>query len=823
MADRRLVIQPVNDIELRFDWRDRNRRGRITFEVRNEGVVPIRGDLRLMIEPYEKVEVEPDPLPVLTPPGLTPVIPVSVEREKQADWAMWRWTSPGTMNPGGVPAGSDVSVSAGTAEGAPAPDFSMGVSGGGGKPATPSTPSSAHPAASPGPAVAPTAGGKPGATPSTAGGTPVTAPKPGVAGGSGKKPGLLSRLWGIFKAGKRPVAQPVTPATGKKPGLWRRLGESLRGLFDKRPGPGGIPPQRLDWAALEGRAERNFPVLCQERITYDFIIPPEARPGRYKIFFAIIDQKHPDEVSTPIDESTGDTFLELNVGNIWFQNNILPAAALILVALGLVGGGGFFVYQNFLSRKTVPDLVNQPLTQAMEVLSKSDIRVGGVEWSYDPLVAELNVIKSIPPAESVIWHQQPITLTISRGPIRMPDLTDLRVTEARNILDELSRSIPGLGPIQMNDSGSRLYSALVADGRIVKTDPPMTGTLGPGALVTVTLSRGPQPDILIPDRVSVQNGSVDLTNFGDCENPPCFNLVTIQKFNVAPAGSLLDVDPQGIRVRQGERVTVTVSKGPQPGLQIPQIAMLPVAQAQEQLVNTCCDNPPCLAVKLIYEATLVYEAGLVMGINPAPGSLIDQGGAVTLTVTAPPELKMEAVTPEQVCVWNSEGSSNCAGGEFWSGKRSESLAFGSVLRFDLSKIPVGSQILTSTLRVRWVRFQDDGSGLPVSSIRIGACSVDDGTANPFANSCRRVANSVLEFIPDSASQPYLWDVTDLTRDGNHQTLSIYLQTGPLLRVGALSAANPLSSYGPFLQDPVGVPVWAEPVLEIYYYRTGILP
>jgi len=98
-------------------------------------------------------------------------------------------------------------------------------------------------------------------------------------------------------------------------------------------------------------------------------------------------------------------------------------------------------------------------------------------------------------------EQQPITLVVSAGGI--PDVTGKTVEAATSTLADVDLKA---------ESGAQVFSESVAEGLIVKSSPP-GGVVRPGATITLTVSKGPEP-VAVPNVVGMPWGQAKKTLSG---------------------------------------------------------------------------------------------------------------------------------------------------------------------------------------------------------------------------------------------------------------------------------------------------------------------
>ena len=180
------------------------------------------------------------------------------------------------------------------------------------------------------------------------------------------------------------------------------------------------------------------------------------------------------------------------------------AAIIILAAIIAIGaiagisyallGGGFGV-----AGKTVPDVVNQTLTQATASIEDAGFKVGTVDYVYSDTVAADVVLSQSPRSGSTQSEGTKINLTVSEGVemVEVPNLTDMNANDARAALQRVGLKY---------ETGAAEYSDTVKENRVVRQTPEAGQKVEKGSSVTYYLSAG-------VEKISVPNvvGEIEST------------------------------------------------------------------------------------------------------------------------------------------------------------------------------------------------------------------------------------------------------------------------------------------------------------------------
>ncbi len=147
-------------------------------------------------------------------------------------------------------------------------------------------------------------------------------------------------------------------------------------------------------------------------------------------------------------------------------------------------------------------------------------------------------------------------------------------------------------------------------------------TLKEGRVVTLTVSRGPQP-IPVPNLANLDRAAAEeaITKGG-------FVVGEVTEINdeVVPAGSLLDFSPKAGTAPTGSKIALTVSSGPAPRV-VPNVAGQSFAAASAALAQLG------LGAARADDYSDTVPAGQVAGTDPASGASVERGSTVTVVVS----------------------------------------------------------------------------------------------------------------------------------------------------------------------------------------------
>ena len=139
---------------------------------------------------------------------------------------------------------------------------------------------------------------------------------------------------------------------------------------------------------------------------------------------------------------------------------------------------------------TAPPLVGLTRDEAERLIEAQGLILGRVTLEPNSDEPPGTVISMNPPAGTVVPAGTPIDLVVSSGPdlVTLEDLTGLTEREATSKLAQLG----------LTWEITEKFSTDVEKGRVVSTDPAADSQLEPGSVVTLVVSKGPEP-VQVPD------------------------------------------------------------------------------------------------------------------------------------------------------------------------------------------------------------------------------------------------------------------------------------------------------------------------------------
>lgn len=179
---------------------------------------------------------------------------------------------------------------------------------------------------------------------------------------------------------------------------------------------------------------------------------------------------------------------------------------------------------------------------------------------------------------------------------------------------------------------AKVHDFSVRPGYVISQDP-ARGTMTEGAAIALTVSTGPPP-LAVPNVVGM---TMDVATVRLKTHQLEIGTVT-NRFDVAPAGTIIEQNPSDGRLQWGSKVGLVVSRGPR-SVGVPEVTGMTVEKAKGAL----------LAAGFEVTITDVYSdnvaPGKVVGTVPGGGAEAPEGSAIEIQRSVGPEFK-ELVMPD---------------------------------------------------------------------------------------------------------------------------------------------------------------------------------
>ena len=291
----------------------------------------------------------------------------------------------------------------------------------------------------------------------------------------------------------------------------------------------------------------------------------------------------------------------------------LVAAVLAVLAVVGVGAWAAWVYA-IPHYTTVPDVLGLSVEQASARLGEAGLSVVIGEPVFSPDVESGLVVQTRPPPERRVRTRTDVLLVTSKGPelLAGPGVAGRPEAEARRAVEAAGFRVRVV----------RAFDEEVPRGRVVGQNPDRGQRIERGSVVTLTVSRGPEP-VEVPDVVGRRAGDAEATlaAFG-------FSVERGDEYSTSVArGEVIRTDPAaGTEAARGSAVTMVVSLGPRT-FAMPDV----VGKTREQATSELEALGLIVNVQLLPASdppnTVVFQ-------EPPQGTTVEQGDTVTIYVTA---------------------------------------------------------------------------------------------------------------------------------------------------------------------------------------------
>ena len=293
---------------------------------------------------------------------------------------------------------------------------------------------------------------------------------------------------------------------------------------------------------------------------------------------------------------------------------------LAIVAVLAVGGIVALLMQDRtppVENVTVPNIVGMAEADAVAALQAEDLE-GSRKAEASTDVPEGQVIRTDPGSGEEVPKKSTVTFWVSTGPdaVEVPDVAGLTQDSARSQLEAAGLTV---GDVQEEDDPEQ-----PAD-RVLRTEPAKGQSVAEGSAVTLFVASG---NVVLPDlRGQTQENAVSTLNGLKLGS----NIRTEETTDAAP-GTVINQDRSGI-VPQQTVVVLTIAAAPTQ-VQIPSSVIgMSWADASKALTD--------LGLEPVQEYANIGDSSkpkdVVLSTNPAPGTKVDIGSQVTVTLSAGPD------------------------------------------------------------------------------------------------------------------------------------------------------------------------------------------
>lgn len=286
-----------------------------------------------------------------------------------------------------------------------------------------------------------------------------------------------------------------------------------------------------------------------------------------------------------------------------------------LAFLALLGGGLYLAWSTIVAPITeIPDVNNETQAAAIAALERAGFQAEVTDTPNSRDVPAGAVISHDPQGTARLGST--ISLVVSAGP---------RMTVVPTVVGQpRDAALDAVEGAALEPEVTEQYSEEFEAGLVMATNPEPGTEIAEGETVEVVVSRGRRP-IDVPGVVgSSRAAAIDALRSVGLEP-----VVSTETYADAPEGTVVDQDPdEGATLYRGDRVELTISKGPQP-FEMPDVRGQIRDEAVAELEGLGLE---VRVVEVERGAAFWRRRGEVADQDPGPGTMVQRGDRVTLYV-----------------------------------------------------------------------------------------------------------------------------------------------------------------------------------------------
>jgi beta-lactam-binding protein with PASTA domain len=269
---------------------------------------------------------------------------------------------------------------------------------------------------------------------------------------------------------------------------------------------------------------------------------------------------------------------------------------------------------------TVPQVGGLPRSEAEAAIQDADLTVGSESQEPSATAEQGSVLRTDPAAGSTVECDSTVSMVVSSGPppvddCRVPDVAGLTRAQAAAAIQDADLSV-GSDVVRTDES---------PEGTVLGTDPPAGATVACDSTVALVVSSGPE-QCTVPQVVgSTAQAAVAALREARLVKG---EVTEGRDPSVEPDTVLSSTPAPGSTVDCGSAVALVVAV--EPTCTVPD-----VEERQRDAAVAAIEDAGLVAAEQAEPSS--EEAGTVLDQEPAPGSAVDCGSAVTLLVSSGPE------------------------------------------------------------------------------------------------------------------------------------------------------------------------------------------
>ncbi|MEP7160310.1 MAG: Stk1 family PASTA domain-containing Ser/Thr kinase [Dermatophilaceae bacterium] len=287
---------------------------------------------------------------------------------------------------------------------------------------------------------------------------------------------------------------------------------------------------------------------------------------------------------------------------------LIGAAALLLM---IAGGTGWYLFLGPGSARLVPVVAGQTQDEASAALDSVDLRVA-VAPTFSEDVPSGRTISTDPSAGQQVRRDSTVTLAVSRGPERyaVPSVLGRPVEDAKK---DIADTKLALGDV------TETFSETVSTGSVISVSPIVGSALKPSSPVAIVVSKGREPfpvkdwtgKPLTDAQAALKDQGITITVLDE------------QYHRDVAQGAIISQTPSEGTLFRGDRLTVTVSRGPEM-ITVPRVRGESEGSAKQTL------EAAGFSVQVSRIAGGLF--GTAHSTDPAAGTPAPKGSTITLRV-----------------------------------------------------------------------------------------------------------------------------------------------------------------------------------------------
>lgn len=288
----------------------------------------------------------------------------------------------------------------------------------------------------------------------------------------------------------------------------------------------------------------------------------------------------------------------------------------IAVAIaGVIGIAGWYQFFGPGSQSAIPSIIGATKGQAITTMKELGIKVKVKKSTFDEMVPKGKIISMSPPAGSRVAEGATISVIISKGPERyqVPNLKGKNLSQATVVLAD-AKLVVGKTDEQ--------FSETIPKEKIISISPEPGTLVKKNTEINIVLSKG--VELISVDSYVGKSSEQALNELTDAG----FDVVQKEIFSDSyPIGIVITQTPNTPSVAKGEKVTLTISKGPEQ-VKVP----AGILKLEENKAISLLEDYG-FQVKVLKPAKVTKGKKLfVIKMTPNEGSLVKPNSVITIEV-----------------------------------------------------------------------------------------------------------------------------------------------------------------------------------------------